>query len=129
MAIPYVSDYKKGNYVFPEDNLPFSKKDEKWHKRYLNAILSDYANDRCGILYSERDRILSNRNWAEGTNSPDTFKDIILEYNRDEGERQAYSSIDYDIIPIISQIKSKFIGILSNIDHKATANSIDPVSS
>lgn len=128
MAIPYVNDYKKGNYVFPEDNLPFSKKDEKWHKRYMNAILADYANDKCGILYSERERILANRAWAEGTNSTDTFKDIILEYNRDEGERQAYSSIDYDIIPVIAQIKSKFVGILSNINHKATANAIDPVS-
>jgi hypothetical protein len=128
MPIPFVSEYKKGNYVFPEDTIPFKQKDEKWHLQYANAIMADYANGRCGISYGDRTRIIENREWAAGTNSEDTFKDIILDYQRDEGERQAYSSIDYTIIPIISKFKSVFIGILSAIDHRATANSIDPVS-
>jgi hypothetical protein len=128
MAIPFVSEYKKGNYVFPEDNIPFDKKDEKWHLQYANAIMADYSNGRCGISYGDRDRIIENRAWADGTNSEDTFKDIILDYQRDEGERKAYSAIDYTMIPLIAKFKSVFIGILSAIDHRATANSIDPIS-
>jgi hypothetical protein len=128
MPIPFVSEYKKGNYVFPEDNIPFDKKDEKWHLQYANAIMADYSNGRCGISYGDRDRIIENRAWADGTNSEDTFKDIILDYQRDEGERKAYSAIDYTMIPLIAKFKSVFIGILSAIDHRATANSIDPIS-
>jgi len=128
MAIPFVEEYKKGTFNFPPDNIPFKNKDEKWHREYANAVMADYATDRCGISYSERDKILENRRFAEGTNSEDLFKDIILEYQRDEGERQAYSSMDYSIIPIISKFKSVFIGILSGVNHRATANSIDPIS-
>lgn len=128
MPFPYIKDYKEGNHTFPEDRIPFSQKDAKWHLQYANAILADYANNRCGILYTDRDRITGNREWSNGTNDETTFKDIIIEYNRDEGERQAYASLDYSIIPIIAKSKSDFIGLLSTIEHDVVANAIDPIS-
>lgn len=128
MSIPNMDSYKKGIHNFPPDAISFKSKKESWHKEYAEAILSDYVNNRCGIAFNEVDKMIENSRYAEGTNSEDLFKDIITDFKRDEGERIAYSQIDYTIIPIIAKFKSVFVGILSNANFRATANSIDPIS-
>jgi hypothetical protein len=127
-ALSYIDAYKTGINSFPKDDLPLSKKDEKWHLAYAKAIMADYANDRCGIAYSRREQILKNRRWAFGTNSEEEFKNIIYEFDVSDEEKQAFTNLDTSIIPIISKFRRVFIGILSGSDHRVSANSIDPTA-
>ncbi len=130
MELGYIDAYKKGIGSFPSDDIPFKSKGEKWHLQYAKAIMTEYANNRCGVAYSSRDTILNNRRFAQGTNDETLFQDILLEFDPKIPlhERKAFSNLDYTIIPIIAKFRSDFIGILNATDYRVSANSIDALS-
>lgn len=129
MAIPFDS-YKSGASSFPSDSTPLKSRKDKWHLQLAKSVMTEYVNDRCGIRYSDRDRIVTNRKFAQGTNSEDDFKNILLEFDPrlPQHFRKAYNNLDYSIIPIIAKFRAVFIGILSATEYRINATTIDPLS-
>lgn len=130
MAVPYIEVYKSGANSFPSDSVPLKSRKDKWHLQLAKSVMTEYVNDRCGIRYSDRDRITTNRKFAQGTNSEDDFKNIMLDFDPrlPQEFRKAYNNLDYSIIPIIAKFRRVFIGILSATDYRINATTIDPLS-
>jgi hypothetical protein len=99
MAIFIDSAYQGKYYTIPNDDIPVSKKDEKWGLAWANFIYSQYVNGKTAftndsVLYDER-----LRSYAEGRQSPEIYKELLLgEIEEGKVEREGFLNVNFEDI-------------------------------
>jgi len=120
------ADYVDGMFPFPKDDIPSSKKNREWFKKYCSAIFATYVKDESLIPYSRIEKMRMLRDFGNGCQSVERYKEIINEWDVDSPERITYVNLDYHIYSPIPKLKAIFLGIMNSYDYKASANTINP---
>jgi len=122
------SYYENTSFVPPEDKIPFSKKDDKWHLKWAQFIYSRYMQDDTGISTAKKAEMVTNREYGEGKQDPSIYETLFYEWDKNDVEKMGWVNLDKKILPIIPIYRNAFIGIMTDINHRITATAIDPFS-
>ena len=120
--------YENSALVAPDDHIPFSQKDEKWHLKMAEYIYSRYVSDECGISFSKKSEMIRNKEYGEGRQDPAKYETLFYEWDEKDAEKAAWINLDKTILPIIPIYRNAYIGMMTDISHRIQATAIDPFS-
>lgn len=114
-------------HPFPSENIPFEKRDSEWYKNYSIAIYSRYINDQCGIAFNKKDLFAENRAYAEGSQDPEKYMDVLLgkKKNPYKSDRKGYWNVNWDIFSPAPKYMDILHGMLEDVNFRIQANAID----
>lgn len=128
MTDNYSDQYKAKLFPFPSDTTEPEDRDDKWHLAWAQAIYSYYVQNRCGVRYSDKDLYDTNRRYANGTQSPNIYMDMLLG-NETDFERQGWMNVNFDdIFSPAPKYMTAIQGIFESIEHDILARAIDEKS-
>lgn len=123
--------YKKGDFKQPKDDVSPDKKTENgrrgspWFKKYFEAIYSEYVKDLGGIPYSRRSDYALYRLYSDGNQPSEKYMDILAPKNPENGNREGYMNISWDIVSVAPKFKRIFIGNFEKIEHEIVCSAIN----
>lgn len=129
IALNTISSYQRGSYPFPKDEIPTPEKDEKWGRKFCEAMYAAYVTDRTGVPYSNIDELLSLRQYAEGNQDVEKYQEILLDESEESGDLSGYLNVNWEIFSVMPKFLHIIRGIFEEQEHSIVASAIDPKSS
>src|SRR5579872_1889061 len=101
------SDFKKPamNYGYPSHDIPFTKKDKKWHLQYIKAFNREFTTGNSQILRWAYQEYQKYRLYARGKQPIDQYKDLLGVRKRHGKKDQSWRNLDWNILPIFPKFK------------------------
>lgn len=123
-----LSQYTKGGYPFPEDDINPVKKNENWGKQWCEAMYAQYRQGKTAIPYSAVDEIRHLRLLADGKQSPLKYQKILVDVNEANGAVTGYMNINWEIYSVMPKFLRVVEGMMEQTDHQVVATAVDPSS-
>jgi hypothetical protein len=122
--------YLRNSYPFPSDDVSPEKKGEaEWNLAWLNAIVYQYLDNKCGVRYNQLDKIQELRDYAEGRQSGTKYKNFFLGKEIPGEQRKGWMNVNFDdIFSPAPKIKSKIMGIMESQEHDVLLDATDEKS-
>jgi hypothetical protein len=117
--------YKSTPFPFPSDEIPTSKKNETWAKEWCEAIYSEYMRDQTGILYSTKYYMQELRDYGNGRQDRDKYKELIYQWEKGDVSKKGFVNLDFEIFSVIPKFRRIVVSMIDNIKHKPIAHAID----
>lgn len=127
MVVPY-SQYSKGSFPFPPDNIDPKKKDPEWAKKVGEAIISLWMRNQTCIPYNRLKEIADLRELANGNQDVRRYQKILLDES-DTGELEGYMNIAFDVFSVMPKFLRVVEGMMEQTEHSVIATAVDPKSS
>jgi hypothetical protein len=130
----FSSDYKDKPFGFPTHDIdPEKKLKPEWALAWCEAIYAAYVSDQCAIKFTELDRLRTLRNYGNGEQSPEPYKDRISPKQPDPQNpgqfiRKGLMNIDWTPFSIAPKFKDIILGKYDDIELEPVASAIDPTS-
>lgn len=129
MPLPYHTQYSTGSYPFPEDNINPKKKNKAWAKKWGEAVISLWLNNKTCIPYSRLKEIQELRDLANGNQDVSQYQKILLDESEDGTAMEGYLNVSFDIFSVMPKFLRVVQGMLEQTDHQVVATAVDPKSS
>jgi len=120
--------YATGAYPFPKDEINPSDKDEKWGKKWCEAMYSQWRQGKSAIPFSATDEIRSLRDLADGRQNILQYQKILLDESEDNGDMKGYMNINWDVFSVMPKFLRVVEGMMEQTDHQVIATAVDPAS-
>jgi hypothetical protein len=116
-------------FAFPPQDLSPEEKNEKdWNLQMCEAIWALQVNNKCGIKYSELNKIRTNRLYSQASQDSSQYQEKIFEWQQDDLEKKGYVNLNFKNISVMPKMLQIYLAIAENINYKIRANAIDPYS-
>lgn len=128
LEIQTISSYQRGAYPFPKDEIPTSEKNEKWGRKFCEAIYAAYVSDRTGVPFSTIDELNTLRQYAAGNQDITKYQKILLDESEEGGDLEGYLNVNWEIFSVMPKFMHIIRGIFEEQEHSIVATAIDPKS-
>ena len=122
------TNYQRGTYPFPKDEVPIDEKNAEWCRQWCEAIYAVYVTDRSSTPYSNKDEWANLRRYGAGNQRVDKYQEILVGKEEADGELKGYLNINWDIFSVMPKFKHIVRGIFEEQEHAIVATAIDPKS-
>ena len=129
MPLPYYTQYSTGSFAFPDDNINPKKKDKLWAKKYGEAIISAWLNDKTCVPYSKLKEIQELRDLANGNQDVSQYQKLLLDESEEGDGLEGYMNLNFDVFSVMPKFLRVVQGMLEQTDHQVIATAVDPKSS
>jgi len=120
--------YATGAYPFPKDDINPVDKDEKWGKKWCEAIYARWKQNMTAIPFSAVNEIQSLRTLADGKQDVLQYQNILLDESEDSGDLKGFMNINWDIFSVMPKFLRVVEGMMEQTDHQVVATAVDPTS-
>ena len=126
MAIS-LEKYATGGYPFPKDEINPIEKDEKWGKKWCEAMYARWKQGTTAIPFSAVNEIQSLRQLADGKQDVRQYQKILLDKSEDDADMKGYMNINWDIFSVMPKFLRVVEGMMEQTDHQVVATAVDPI--
>ena len=128
--IKFASQYQgKATYPFPSEDIDqIQRNTPEYFQACVNAILSRYLNNRCGIPYDiwgEQRSIPELRAYRRGKNSVNKYKDLLVGCDANGRRNKTTINISWDPLQILPQKIDVVKGYLQKLNYDVDIQAID----
>jgi hypothetical protein len=127
MVVPY-SQYSKGSFPFPADNINPNDKNKAWAKKVGEAIVALWMRNATCVPYNKLKEISELRDLANGNQNVLRYQKILLDES-DTGELEGYMNIAFDVFSVMPKFLRVVEGMMEQTEHNVIATAVDPKSS
>jgi hypothetical protein len=122
-------------HPYPSDDVHKNQKDRQWHLKYIKAFYHSHVNEHCAVDKTRYDDMVENRKYCDGAQSPDKYKNILLDLKEEnqlspaETQQVNWMNVNFeDIVVVLPKFYKIFAGIFSSQQHEIMADAIDKKS-
>jgi len=124
-----LESYTKGGYPFPKDDINPADKNEKWGKKWCEAMYARYKQGKnSAIPFSSVSEFAALRELADGRQSVRQYQKILLDIADPNAAMTGYMNINWDIPSILPKFLRVVEGMMEQTDHQVVATAVDPSS-
>ena len=120
--------YGKGAYPFPKDEINPTEKNEKWGRKWCEAMYSRWRGGKTAIPYSQVTEIENLRALADGRQNILQYQKILLDESEENGDMKGYMNINWDIFSVMPKFLRVVEGMMEQSNHQVVASAVDPSS-
>lgn len=120
--------YTTGGYPFPKDDINPTEKDEKWGKKWCEAMYARYKQGKSAIPFSSVNEMALLRALADGKQDVKQYQKILLDISEPNAAMTGYMNINWDIPAILPKFLRVVEGMMEQTDHQVIATAVDPSS-
>jgi hypothetical protein len=124
-----LEQFTKGGYPFPEDDINPDDKNEKWGKKWCEAMYARYRQNKTAIPYSSVAEFESLRLLADGRQDVKQYQKTLLDITQKGAAMTGYMNINWDIPAILPKFLRVVEGMMEQTDHQVVATAVDPSAS
>lgn len=130
MKLQLDQKYYKKEHVFPNENIPQSRKSgPEYFLRCANAIVAKFVQNKTAIPYDygeSQDSIAVMRSYLYGNNSPDKYKDILIgKPEGNTGKRKTTMNISWRVPQILPEKMDVVRGYMMKLSYDIVTSAID----
>lgn len=109
------------NFMFPSEWVsPEEKLTTTWGLAYMKAIHSDWIRNQSFFLKTKQNIIIRNRQYAEGSQSEDIYKDLLL-----LKKNKSWINLNWEIVDIIPKYVDIMLGYFMRLSERISADAVD----
>lgn len=120
--------YTKGGYPFPKDEINPDDKNEKWGKKWCEAMYARYKQGKSAIPFSSVSEFAALRELADGRQNVKQYQKVLLDIADPNAAMTGYMNINWDIPSILPKFLRVVEGMMEQTDHQVVATAVDPSS-
>jgi hypothetical protein len=123
-----IAKYVSSGYPFPLDDIDPKTKDEKWGKKWCEAMYASWRQGKAAIPFSRIEEFQSLRDLADGRQDVMQYQKILLDDSDEKGNQTGYMNINWDIPSVMPKFLRVVEGTMEQTDHQVIATAVDPTS-
>jgi hypothetical protein len=113
------------SFSFPESNIDPRKKDKSYILKYVKAAYNTSRGNMPSSLYFGSKDMDTIRAYAQGAQSTDRYKQVLL---TDENAEESWQSVKWDIVPILPKFREIAVARIYQQGIDVQANAVDDLS-
>lgn len=121
--------YAKGGYFFPKDDINPTDKNEKWGKKWCEAMYAEDRQGKTALPYTSRAKFALLRLLADGNQDVRQYQKVLLDITDPDAAMTGYMNINWDPPAILPKFLRIVEGMMEQTDHQVIATAVDPSSS
>jgi hypothetical protein len=120
--------FNTGSFPFPKDEIDPVEKNEKWGKKWCEAMYAQWRQGNSAIPFSQVAEFKSLRKFADGNQDVAQYQDILLDKSKKGGAKKGYMNINWDIFSVMPKFLRVVEGMMEQTEHQVVATAVDPTS-